>query len=440
MNGPSRESGITSQVVARERNILIVTAAAHYLTHLYMLVFPSVALFLRAAFDLPLEQVLTISFWMYLLYGLCALPAGILTDLLRPRIMLSFCLLGMGGCALLASRADSIAELRLALAGLGVCAAIYHPAGMALISRGVRQRGRALGINGAFGNLGIVCAPFVTGLLAATLGWRSTYLLLALPGLVAGVLACVLPVEGEAEASAPRPAGNRQRNRRVLYFALLCAAMMLGGIAYRGQTLVLPAYFEERIGFLGAALERLPWLSDLGSKTVAATILTSVAYLSGAWGQIVGGRLADRRDLRRLYLLFHGASLPLLFLLGHLAGLPLLVCAAGYAFFAFGMQPIENSLVAVLTPSRLRSTGYGLKFILTFGVGSLAVQLVAHWQRDGGLAAVFPWLALCVLCLLGLAALLWLLTRRDGLTGTLAARAAPARPAPLTAGEVRGHD
>jgi MFS family permease len=425
----------------RERNILIVTSASHFLTHMYMLVFPSLALTLRTAFDLPLEQVLTISFWMYLLYGVGALPAGILTDLTHPRRMLIVCTLGMGGCSLAAAQATTADGLRLALAGLGLCAAIHHPAGMALISRGIRRRGWALGFNGAWGNLGVVSAPFLAGVLSATLGWRETYLLLAVPGLAAGILAWVLPVSGEVEETGLAPSAQRTRHRRIGYFALLCLAMMLGGIAYRGQTLVLPAYFQERIGFLEALVEKLHWLPAVGTGTVAATALTSLAYLSGAWGQLVGGRLADRYDLRRLYLLFHTLSLPLLFLLGRLANVSLLVCAVGYAFLAFGMQPVENALVAALTPSRLRSTGYGLKFILTFGVGALAVHLVGHWQREGGLAAVFPWLALCVLCLVGCAALLWWVTRQEDLTSSGRRRSrAPETGAAVPAGKAVGHE
>jgi MFS family permease len=410
----------------RERNILVVTAIAHYLTHLYMLVFPSLALALRPAFDLPLDAVLAISFWMYLFYGLGALPAGILSDLLHPRLMLIVCMFGMGGCAIAASRADSPEVLRWALAGLGLFASIYHPAGMALISRGIRRRGWALGINGVFGNLGIVSAPFLTGLLAASLGWRSTYLILGIPGLLAGGVALFLRVDGYAEQEAARSTGQG-RQRQATAFAVLCLAMMLGGIAYRGQTLILPAYFEERIGFLVNAIEGMSWWPAVGTRTVAATLLTSLAYLAGVFGQMAGGALADRYDLRKMYLLFHAASLPLLLLLGQLAGLPLLVSALAYAFFAFGMQPIENSLVAVLTPPRLRSTGYGLKFILTFGVGSFAVHLVGRWQQTGGLASVFPWLALCVLLLLVFAAILWWITRDEDLTGT--ATKAVARPA-----------
>lgn len=394
----------------RERNILLVTAVAHFLAHFYMLVFPSLALALRDEWGLPFDQVLGLSFWMYLLYGLGALPSGLLTDLWRPRWMLAICLLGTSGCALLAALADGPAALRASLAGLGLAASIYHPAGMALISRGVRRRGSALGINGVFGNLGVVTAPFITGLLTVSLGWRSAYAVMAVPGLAAGVWALFLRVEGDV----PEPSRSRGASRRriAVSFAVLCLAMMMGGLAYRGQTLVLPAWFAERIGFLVDAIAGAGWLPRTGGSLLAATTLTSVSYLAGAAGQVVGGRLADRHDLRRMYLLFHAASLPAMYLLGSLSDAPLLLCAMCYAFFAFGMQPIENSLVSALTPPRLRSTGYGLKFILTFGVGAAAVPLVGGWEQAGGLAAVFPKLSGFIVLLLALASLLWAVSRR----------------------------
>jgi hypothetical protein len=89
---------------------------------------------------------------------------------------------------------------------------------------------------------------------------------------------------------------------------------------------------------------------------------------------------------------------------------PLLVTAAIFVFFSLGMQPIENSLFAQLTPDRWRSTGYGLKFILTFGVGSVGVWIVKWAEAEWGLAGVFPVLgvivALLVCAIFGLAAVL----------------------------------
>ena len=397
----------------RERAVLLVTATAHFLAHFAMLVFPSLALAIRDDWGRPLPDILGLGFWMYLLYGLGALPFGVLTDALgRPRAMIAGCLAGIGAGSLLAARAATPAGLRAALAVVGLAASIYHPAGIAWISRVVRERGRGLGLNGVAGNLGVVAAPVSAGLLAVWLGWRAAYAVLGGVALLAAAWTLRLPVGEERAADAAAEAGNdRPHAARAAAFAALCAAMALGGLAYRGQTVVLPAWIQQRLAELVRLVEGwhgLPWQ---GSTLVAATVLTSGAYLAGAAGQVAGGRWADRHDLRMVYAGCHAATVPLLWLVGRLEGWPLLLVAFAYAFFAFGMQPAENSLVAVLTPPRLRSTGYGLKFVLVFGVGSLAVRLVQRWQPAVGIGGLFPRLALLEMGLVGCVGVLWALTR-----------------------------
>jgi len=397
-----------------ERDVLSVTSAAHFLVHCTLLVFPALATALGREFGLPFDRTVALGFPMFLLFGLGALPSGLLTDALgRPRVMLLVCLGGMGLSLLAASRAGDPAALRWSLASLGLFASIYHPAGMAWLSRDMRRRGWALGVNGVFGSLGEIAAPVTAGLLAALLGWRGVYAALAVPALAAAGLA----LRGGAGARPPEPpaapAGSGpSRPRAARAFLALAGAMMLGGLVYRGQTVVLPTWFELR--FTAAA----DWVAGLGvvapenAGMVTATALTSLAYLAGAAGQLAGGRLADRHDLRRVYLLFHLATIPCLLLMGVLGGPGLLAAALVYSFFAFGMQPPENSLVAALTPPRLRSTGYGLKFILTFGVGALAVRLVGAWSTDdAGLGAVFPRLAAVAALLVGMVLVLMAASR-----------------------------
>ena len=53
------------------------------------------------------------------------------------------------------------------------------------------------------------------------------------------------------------------------------------------------------------------------------------------------------------------------------------------------MQPVENTLVATYTPRRLHHSAYGMKFILTFGVGALAVKLIQKIQSVWGIEASF---------------------------------------------------
>ena len=110
--------------------------------------------------------------------------------------------------------------------------------------------------------------------------------------------------------------------------------------------------------------------------------------LVGMAGQLLGGRVADRFELRWAYLVFFASALPFLMLMSIVEGLPLVLMAGGFVLFSLGMQPIENSLVAVLSPPQWRSVSYGIKFTLVFGAGSLAVYLVGFVDGRFGLDAV----------------------------------------------------
>jgi MFS family permease len=390
------------QTDRNEKRILAVTGAAHFLAHLYELSFPAVALTLRDDLGWSLPEVLRLSFLMYLLFGLGALPMGWITDRWRARHMLVVCVLGAGiGCCAVALSTGR-AQLVAALALVGLCASIYHPAGMALLSRSMRERGRALGWNGVCGSLGIAAAPFAGGILAYAFGWRATYAVLGALGIAAGIAMLLVKID---ETRSPRaaeaiPAGGGGR-RTLVFASLLGVAVLLAGFCYRGTTLVLPAVFQSQAPFFAEALARVEAEQLGGLRNLAAGILASLALAAGMLGQIVAGHLADRHDLRRLYLAFHAASLPFLVSLVFVRDEALLAAACGYAFFSLGMQPIENSLVARFTPARWRSTGYGVKFVLSFGVGALAVYAVTGLQARGSFSAVFALLAALVVLLCG---------------------------------------
>jgi MFS family permease len=367
-----------------ERNVIALTGIGHFSTHFFELMYPTLAVILARDTGVPLQRVLSWSFLGYLLFGLGALPVGLVADHLGARRLLIVAMAGLGVCALAAAEATSATTITLSLAGIGLFASVYHPAGMSLISHTIAARGRALGINGIFGNLAIAATPVVTAASCSRLGWRGTYL-------VVGYVTCAVAVgcaflkidetplphhEAEGQRMGSEPSG-------MVLFALLCVASMLAGISYRGNTVVQPAYFSQRVAGLG----------------FGAT--TSLVYLLGVIGQYVGGRLADRHDLRWLYLSFHALSLPALLAMSFLSGVLLIGTAALFVFFSLGMQPIENSLFARFTPSRWRATGYGIKFVFTFGVGSLAVRLVEWVQSGGDLSLVFVYLSAVVLLLLG---------------------------------------
>ena len=64
-----------------EQNILAITCFGHFMSHFNLLVFPALVLPLTARYAMDLAQVISLAFWMYLLFGLTALVWGILSDM-----------------------------------------------------------------------------------------------------------------------------------------------------------------------------------------------------------------------------------------------------------------------------------------------------------------------------------------------------------------------
>jgi MFS family permease len=393
-----------------EHNILLVTCPGHFFTHFFTLTFPAVAIPLTTSFGMPLEDVVKLSFWMYLLYGVLALPVGLLADRTRAKPLMSGGILLMGVGLMVAGAFPSPRIMTLALAAVGIGASVYHPAGIALISHTVRLRGLALGVNGVFGSLGIASAPLITGLLTWAFGWQVAFVALGAVGIVTAGLVQRVHVDETIRPHAGRDTGDGRALTSL--FVVLCVALVLGGIAYRGNMLLLPAYLELKTTFLANFIERLPAPPGHNDTTLAATILASLVLCAGLFGQVAGGRLADRLELRRAYLLFHALSVPFILAMAFTTEVPLVLCAAVYGFFSFGMQPIENSLIAGITPARWRSTSYAVKFALNFGVGATVVQLIAPIKTRYSLEMVYAFLGGVVFLLAASAATMLLVSRR----------------------------
>ncbi|MCP4667224.1 MAG: MFS transporter, partial [Deltaproteobacteria bacterium] len=290
------------------------------------------------------------SFTMYLLFGITALPWGLLSDRFGAKPLLMTFYAGAGLCGLAACWfMDAPLAFSLSLAGIGLFSGIYHPAGLGLISRGISRMSMAMGYNGMAGNAGLAAAPILTGLMNYYYGSQAVYLFLGALNLLGAALMFLLPLE---EPKKKKKTHSDPSGRLIAGFAVLCLCMMLGGIAYRGATVILPSYFELRNASLFETLSRLEWL--YASKNVAATALTSLVFLVGMLGQYMGGRAAERFNPRWGYLVFHVLALPMALIMAFVTDLPLLIISMGYMLFLLGMQPIENTLVANLTPDKLR--------------------------------------------------------------------------------------
>ena len=289
--------------------------------------------------------------------------------------MLILMLLGMGAGSGVCALSMGPSSLAMGLAMIGLFASIYHPVGIGLISKCCRNRGRSLGNNGVWGNLGIGVAPLLAGATAYTVGWRAGYGVFGVVAVGVGLMMSKVVIdETPVQQSAKSGTDGQPEPNLLPYFVLMLACMMLLGFCYRGTVVSIPAYFDQNIQSLTAGDSE--GIQLLASQSLVTTLLVSMIYLFGIFGQITGGRLADAIDLRLAYLSFHILSLPFMVMMGLFTEIPLLLVSMIYIFFALGMQPIENSLVARLTPNHLRSLAYGLKFVVVLGMGAFSVKLV----------------------------------------------------------------
>jgi MFS family permease len=352
-----------------------------------MVVFSAVVLPLVARLNLEMSQVVGLSFWMYLLFGFSALPWGLLGDRWQGNALMVIMFVGSGVSGLAAAYfMNSPALLSLALAGIGFFSGIYHPIGMGLISKGVRRISLAMGYNAAFGGLGLVVGPLLTGILNWLAGPAAAFLFLGTLNLGGVVLMALLPL-GSFEPEPKSTAESKSPNGMLGAFLILLVATGLAGIAFSGATLILPAYIELKSHGILDALYSV-WGRPISGNLLATTI-TSLIYTTGMVGQYLGGHVAERTDQRYSYLVFHAICIIPAFLMAFTQNVTLVGLAVVYFLFQLGMQPMENTLVALYSPRNLHHSAFGLKFVLTFGVGSLGVKMVQWIDAAWGIEAVF---------------------------------------------------
>jgi len=356
----------------------------HTLMHLFAALYFVVVLALETAWGRPYHELVELWTLGALLVGVGALPAGWLADRWSAPGMLVVMFLGLGGAALACSRAASPAELRPALAALGLFAAIYHPVGIPWVVRAARSSGRALGVNGVFGSLGVASSAVVAGWLIDRHGWQAAF---AVPGLVslatgAALFVCVRLGWVADAGAAPARHDEPAQGQRLLSFALLLFCMASVGVIFQATQTALPKHFERNVGAL------------LGHGASGVGVAVGGVYLAAGLMQIVGGQLADRVSLKRLYVSGLLLQVPLLALVARAGGVALLVAAALAALLNATVLPAENLLLAGVAPRRHQSLAFGAKFVVSFGTAPLAVQLVS-WvdARTAGLGSLFLILA-----------------------------------------------
>jgi FSR family fosmidomycin resistance protein-like MFS transporter len=297
--------------------------------------------------------------------------------------------LGLAGiaCAFL----DTPMALLLGLTAIGLFSAIYHPVGIPWLVKSADKPGRALGINGVFGSVGIALAGVTAGALIDLSGWRAAFFVPGIVSLATGLALFVCLrlglVEEGAARRAPPPAS---RSDMIRVFSILLMTMLAIGIIFQACQAAMPKVFDLRLRDL------------VGEGTFGIGALVAMVYLVGGVMQLAGGYLADRYALKPIYLISLLFQVPVLLGIGLLSGLPLVVLAAMTVLLSAGALPAENLLLNRYSPDKHRSLAFGVKYVIAFGSAPLALQLVSKMTA---LTGEFVWLFVALAAMAAVATL-----------------------------------
>ncbi|WP_049984405.1 MFS transporter [Halorubrum sp. BV1] len=411
-----------------ERRIVGFTAGAHALVHTYELSIPILLTVWIAEFSTTaaaLGGVVTVG---YGLFGIGALPGGILVDRIGSKPLILACLSGMAGSFLLVSLAPTLAVLTLAIALWGVTASVYHPAGLALISTSVDQRGTALGYHGIGGNLGIALGPLATALLLLAFDWEVVAALLAVPALLVAGYGATLDVGGESAASGrgddahadttAMTLGSVVGDTRALMaggFVLVLAFAVSSGLYYRTFLTFLPDLLGDVLSGL-VDVQLIDPESPYAEEFDLARYLYVAVLTVGVFGQYLGGRIADRvRPERGLIgLMSVLAVLALLFAPASETTAMFLAVSLLLGVALFTVQPLSQATVAAYSPPDARGLSFGFTYLAIFGVGSLGAALAGTVLTRAGSDELFVVLAgIATVGALCATAIVRFATRRD---------------------------
>jgi MFS family permease len=431
-----------------DRSIVGLVSLAHGMVHTYELsipIFVSIWLVEFSAVDLGFAQVGVTAATLgvvvtagYGLFGAGSLPSGVLVDRVGSRRLIRGCLFGMGASFLLLAVAPGLVAVTLALLVWGLAASVYHPAGLALLSKGVEERGTGFAYHGIAGNVGQGGGPLVTTVLLLFLDWTTVAALLAVPALVAGVYASRAEFDETAAVAASTDGGERVDGGREssdggskatsgidsfaefrtesarLFagsFVLVFVVALCSGLYYRGFLTFLPGVLESVPGFepfpLSAVLPAdVAQAIGGGSQLVRPERYFYAGLLVvGVFGQYAGGKLSDRIDVEKGIVVGFGALALLAVVFLPVAGVgvaPLAVLGAVVGFFLFFVQPFYQATVAEYTPAGARGLSYGYTYLGVFGVGALGGTVAGVVLTYAAPAELFVVLAVIAVVAAGL--------------------------------------
>jgi MFS family permease len=370
----------------RPGTVIAYVNAGHFIDHFAMLVFAAAVIVMGPAMNIPYGDLLPYATPGFVMFGAGSLLTGWLGDRWSRRHMMAVFFLGIGTSVASVSFVETPTQLGVALFAIGVFASIYHPVGTAMLIAHADKLGRAVGINGVWGNLGVASSAVITGVICQYLGWRWAFLLPGLTAIAVGV-AFMAQVRHEKRTDQARRGAMARVAKDAMWRVVLALVVTIvaSSTTFNAVTVALPKLFAERLVLY---------------TTSPATIglIAACVYVFGALTQYTIGNLIDRHSLKTVFVPLAFVFPPLLYLAAGLSGLPFIVVSVGIVAAMFGLVTVNDAMVGKYTSDEWRARAFAVRYFLGFTAAGLSVGLVAWLHETGGFAIMLQ--AFASFCLL----------------------------------------
>lgn len=343
---------------------------AHFSHHVLSALATPLLPFIRSDFSLDYTQSGFVISAFTLSYGIGQLPGGWLADRVGPRILLTIGISGVALAGLLVGLSQTYLMMILFLVLMGLTGGGYHPAASPLISMSVepKNRGQALGFHLIGGSASFFLTPLIGVAIASVWGWRGSFIGLAIPTIVFGIIFFILlgqragmERKNYTTADSLRKIPSfPDRLRRLVAFIILSTITLA---IIRSVISFIPLFAVDHLG--------------VSEETAAASI--AIIYSAGFWASPLGGYLSDRLGRIPVILAVCFSAGPIIFLLNiahYGVGFAAVLLCLGVILLMRG--PASEAYIFGQTSERNRSTILGIYFFTGMESGGILTPVMGY--------------------------------------------------------------
>ena len=302
--------------------------------------------------------------------GLGQLPGGWLADRIGRRLLVSVGIVGVALVGILVGLSSTYMMMIFFLVLMGLASGGYHPSAPPMLSASVgpTDRGKALGFHMIGGSASFFLVPLIAAAISAAWGWRASFIVLAIPAIVFGlVLYLLLGWRPVVVKAAAKPDGSNiemtpapSNMRRLIAFIVLTT-------------------FTAALGFSTISFLPLFMVDNFGISREAAAASLSLIFSAGFWAGPLGGYVSDRWGQVPLVLAMCFLGGPVIYLLNVLPyglGFGALLITMGMT--AYVRMPASEAYLVDNTSERRRSTVLGVYYFGTMEGSGVTTPIVGY--------------------------------------------------------------